>query len=75
MPEAMLASGRVRSFESMWTRKHGFPFPVSVVSSPPGQAQQVQLFQVIIRLYYTELFCSESPAISDPVPPCVGCLL
>ena len=26
MPEAMPASGRVRNFESMWTRKYDFPF-------------------------------------------------
>ena len=25
IPEAVPASGRVRSFESMWTRKYGFP--------------------------------------------------
>ena len=28
MPEAVPASGRVRNFESMWTRKYGFPRPL-----------------------------------------------
>ena len=27
MPEAVPASGRVRSFQNMWTHKYGFPIP------------------------------------------------
>ena len=37
-PEAVHASGRVRNFESMWTRKYGFP--VRTTPPPPKEKKK-----------------------------------
>ena len=67
MPEAVPARGRVRSFESMWTRKYGFPFPLTMIKMLLPEGGNKSLFLQVFDQCITVI--SGGAQGPEPNPP------